>query len=213
MPTFVNRRDLFKTALIAGTAATFVPSAAEAQAPLPGQTADSRMYPGERPPDLSSPDWKPVFLDAHQNETFIALADLIIPATGTPGAKAAEVNRFVDLLLAAESRERQQSFVNGLSWIDGESQRRYGAAFANAPAVAQNELLEFLAYPMGASGWTGEAISGQSGHEHFERLKTWVSEAFYTSEIGMKSLGWDGNMMHGVFKGCEHGGAAHAKDA
>ena len=212
MPTFVNRRDLFRSALIATTAATLGPTAA-AQAPLPGQTADSRMNPGEQPPNLSSPGWKPVFLDAHQNNTLIALADLIIPETNTPGAKAAQVNRFIDLLLAAESRERQQSFINGLSWIDGESQRRYGAAFVNAPADSQNELLEFLAYPMGASGWTGEAIAGQGGHEHFERLKNWVSEAFYTSETGMKSLGWDGNMVHGVFKGCEHGEAAHAKDA
>ena len=212
MPNFVNRRDLFKSAL-ATAAAAVAPSAAKAQTPLPGQTADSRMHPGEKPPDLSSPAWKPVFLDAHQNETIIALADLIIPATATPGAKDAQVNRFIDLLLSAESRDRQQSFVNSLSWIDGESQRRYGAAFVNTPAQDQLELLEFLAYPIGASGWTGEAVPGSGGHEHFERLKDWISEAFYSSEIGMKSLGWDGQMMHGVFAGCEHGEAAHTKDS
>lgn len=212
MPNFVNRRDLFKSALITGAAATLGPAAAEAQATMPGQTADSRMHPGEPPPDLSSPGWKPVFLDAHQNDTLIALADRILPATATPGATAAQVNRFIDLLLAAESRERQQSFVNSLSWIDGESQRRYRAPFASAPPEDQTELLEFLAYPMGASGWTGQAIAEPGGHEHFERLKGWISEAFYSSEIGMKSLGWDGNMMHGVFLGCERG-AAHAKDS
>jgi len=212
MSSVVNRRELFKSALIAGAAAALEP-AAEAQAPLPGQTADSRMHPGEQSPDLSWPGWKPVFLDAHQNDTLVALADLVIPATATPGATAAQVNRFIDLLLAAETRERQQSFVNSLSWIDGESQRRYGAAFVNAPAEAKIELLEFLAYPMGASGWTGEAIPGAGGHEHFEHLKEWISEAFYSSEIGMKSLGWDGNLIHGVFAGCEHGVSAHAKDS
>jgi len=212
MANFVNRRDLFKSALVTSAAAALGPSAAEAQTPLAGQTADSRMHPGQPPPDLSAPDWKPIFLDAHQNETLISLADRIVPGTATPGATAAQVNRFIDLLLAAESRERQQSFVNSLSWIDGESQRHYRAPFAGAPPEDQTELLEFLAYPTGASGWTGQAVSEQGGHEHFEHLKGWIAEAFYSSEIGMKSLGWDGNMMHGVFVGCQHGVAAHGKE-
>src|SRR5262245_53303704 len=52
--------------------------------------------------ELSRVDWKPLFLDEHQNQTLIVLSDLIIPETDTPGAKQALVNRFVDLLLAAE---------------------------------------------------------------------------------------------------------------
>jgi hypothetical protein len=33
--------------------------------------------------------WKPGLFDDHENETVIALIDLIIPATDTPGPKAA----------------------------------------------------------------------------------------------------------------------------
>ncbi len=202
MPSSVNRRSLFRAAVLGGAVAGLEP-AAQAQQPLPGQTADSRAHPGESAPDLSSPSWKPAFFDAHQNETLAALADRIIPATDTHGASAAQVNRFIDLLLSAESRERQQSFLNSLAFIDGESQRRYGAAFASLDAVLQNELLEFLAYPSGNSQWTGETLAANTGHHHFETLKDWIADAFYSSEIGMKSLGWDGSLIHGPFTGCD----------
>jgi hypothetical protein len=105
--------------------------------------------------DLSAPGWKPLFLDEHQNETLIILSDLIIPATDTPGAKEALVNRYIDLLLAAESRESQKAFLNSLGYLDGESIRRYKAAFRYLAREDQDDLLHALAFPTGNSGWTG----------------------------------------------------------
>src|SRR5438445_11766535 len=46
-------------------------------------------------------EWIPELFDDHQNQTVIALVDLIIPATDTPGATAALVNRHMDHILAA----------------------------------------------------------------------------------------------------------------
>ena len=37
----------------------------------------------------------------HQNQTVIALSELIIPQTTTPGAKAARVNEFIDIFLSS----------------------------------------------------------------------------------------------------------------
>src|SRR5256884_7717108 len=39
-------------------------------------------------------------LDPHQSETVATIAEMIIPATDTPGALASQVHRFIDLLLA-----------------------------------------------------------------------------------------------------------------
>jgi hypothetical protein len=206
----MNRRDLFRSALVGGALAVVRP--ASAQNPLPGQTADSREHPGAIVPDLSAADWKPVFLDNHQNETLVVLSDRIIPETDTPGANAAQVNRFIDLLLSVESRETQQSFLNSLSYIDGESRRRYGSRFVDLPPQLQNELLEFLAFPVGQSGWTRENEGGDPGHGHFENLKGAISQAFYTSEIGMKSLGWDGQVIHAPPVGCVHEPGTHGKE-
>src|SRR2546426_770759 len=43
-------------------------------------------------------------LDAHQNATVVTISELIIPQTDTPGAKAARVNEFIDLIRAGIAR-------------------------------------------------------------------------------------------------------------
>ncbi len=49
-------------------------------------------------------------LDAHQNATVVAMIDLLIPETDTPGAKGARVNEFIDLILTewATPQEKNQ---------------------------------------------------------------------------------------------------------
>jgi hypothetical protein len=52
-----------------------------------------------------------------------------------------------------------------------------------------------------------EASSAGSGtrlRDHFELLKGWISGAYYSSEIGMRELGWTGQVMFAEFPGCPH---------
>ena len=158
---------------------------------------------------LADANWKPAFLSEQQNETLIALSDAIIPATDTPGAKAALVNRFLDLVLSTESSELQQKFLGSLNYIDGESQRLLGKEFRFLTAEDQNQLLLPLAYSV-RGDWFGEDHP-EPGIEHFVRLKSLIATAYYTSEIGEKELGWDGSFTHGPFQGCQH--AAHTHSA
>lgn len=39
---------------------------------------------------------------------------------------------------------------------------------------------------------------------HFENLKEWIVGAYYSSEIGMRELGWTGNVFHQELPGCTH---------
>jgi hypothetical protein len=41
-------------------------------------------------------------------------------------------------------------------------------------------------------------------HGHFENLKGWISGAYYSSEVGMRELGWTGDRVFASFPGCEH---------
>jgi hypothetical protein len=164
---------------------------------------------GDASKELARPDWKPVFLDDHQNQTLIALSDLIIPATDTPGAKAALVNRFLDLLLAAEPRETQQAFLDSLAYIDGACMKRYRAAFVHLPSERQAEFLTLIAYPHSLQTWHEKAAAEFSGYDHFRNLKDWISQAYYSSQIGMRALGWDGEAIHGKFEGCPHPPGEH----
>jgi glucoside 3-dehydrogenase (cytochrome c) hitch-hiker subunit len=206
----MKRRDVLRAGVLTGAAAALRPPIAAAQNPA-AAAQTNELTPAQRgvdaSKDLASPNWKPLFFDEHQNETLIVLSDLIIPVTETPGAKAALVNRYIDLVLAAETRENQRAFLNSLSYLDGESMRRYKSAFRYLPASDQNDLLHSLAYPNAGSGWTGEDATPSPGHTHFELLKQRVGIAYYNSEIGTnRELGWDGNFTHGTYQGCDHEG-------
>src|SRR5262245_12668492 len=83
----ISRRDLIRAALITGVSSALVPGM------LFAQDAPLETTPAQRGVDdsksLADPNWKPAFLSEHQNDTLIVLSDVIIPATDTPGAKAA----------------------------------------------------------------------------------------------------------------------------
>jgi Gluconate 2-dehydrogenase subunit 3 len=195
----MNRRDVLRTTLFGALGAS------TAVAPLSG-----REFPAgfDANKELERADWKPVFLDSHQNETLIALSEYIIPATDTPGAKDALVNRFLDLLLSVETVESQRAFLEALSYIDGACRERYKAAFIYLDREQQIEFLNLVAYSHSHSTW-GEQPADFPAYTHFSKLKDWVVNAYYSSPAGLKEMGWDGSFPHGDFTGCPHDEGGH----
>jgi len=210
----MKRRELLRAGMFGGAAAALTPALAAAQTKA-AENADekSELTPAQRGVDASNElkgaNWKPLFLDEHQNETLIILSDLIIPATDTPGAKEALVNRYIDLVMAAETHENQKAFLGNLAYIDGESMRLYKNAFRYLSREDQDDLLHTMAYSNSGSTWTGEGSSADVGHTNFEQLKTHIGVAYYNSPIGTKELGWDGAYSHGVYQGCAHSDGSH----
>ena len=206
-----NRRDLIRTVLLASAASALGPAFSFAQAIDSGLTAAARGEDGSK--FLSDPNWKPAFFNQHQNETLIALSDVIIPATDTPGAKQALVNRFLDLLLSVQPAEFQHQFTDALAFIDNESQKQFGKDFLNLSSDDQIWLLTPWAFARQPSHWTARYKTGEEApnlpQQNFELLKTLIATAYYGSEIGEKELGWDGEITHGPYQGCEHPTATH----
>jgi hypothetical protein len=201
----MKRRDLIRAGFIAGAAAALRPPLGKAQSAGQSSELTPAQSGVDASKDLAAPGWKPLFLDEHQNETLIVLSDLMIPATDTPGAKEALVNRYIDLVLAAEKPETQRAFLNSLGYLDGESMRRFKAAFRYLPREDQDNLLHGLVYTVNESRWTGEVDAKlDTGRTHFEALKQRIMTAYYSSQIGEKELGWDGAFAHGPFEGCDH---------
>ena len=189
----MNRRDLFRQ--------TFLGAAAAA---VSGSVARAREFPSDydASKELARADWKPLFLDDHQNQTLVAFGDILIPATDTPGAKAALANRFIDAVLAVETHDTQKSFLESLAFLDGESFARYRAAFVYLAPEQQTELMTFMAYPHTLETWDENAPGSYRGHAHFSNLKDWISRAYYSSPVGMQALGYTG-VPGGVFEGCK----------
>src|SRR6266700_3336295 len=198
-------------ALFASAASVLGPAFSFAQAVSSDLTPAARGEDGSK--FLTNPDWKAAFLNEHQNETLIALSDVIIPATDTPGAKGALVNRYLDLLLSVQPPEFQREFVDALAFIDSESQKQFGKDFRTLAVDDQIWLLTPWAYPRQPSRWTERNDNGteapESAYRHFERLKVLIAAAYYGSEIGLKELGWDGEIAHGPYEGCEHSTTTH----
>jgi hypothetical protein len=90
-------------------------------------------------------DYKLRSLDAHQDATVVAMIDLIIPATDTPGAKGVRVNEFIDLILTEWAvPEERKAFLDGLADIDKQSNQLYGKNFVDASPQQQETQLRAI---------------------------------------------------------------------
>jgi len=99
---------------LASTTSALGPAFSFAQAVLSGLTPAARGEDGST--FLTEPNWKTAFLNEHQNESLMSLSDVSIPATGTPGAKEAQVNGYLDLLLSVQPGEFQPQCVEALAF-------------------------------------------------------------------------------------------------
>lgn len=142
----------------------------------------------------AAPGWKPRVLDDHQNETVVQLTELIIPATDTPGAKTAQVNRYIDLLLADGEPEPRRQFLEGLAWLDGHALAKHQAPFARLTADQQVAVLKQL-----DAGGPPELAPGT---RFFRQLKQITSRIYYSTEIGFKELNKGGRVPSSY--GCRH---------
>jgi len=132
-------------------------------------------------------------LNPHQNDTVVTMIDQIIPATDTPGAKAARVNEFIDVILTewADNEERQ-NFLNGLAGVDKRSNELFGKNFVDASPAQQFTLLSAMDEAIAthpARRWHhGNTIpedrDKQLRGDFFTVFKGITLHGYYTSEIG-----------------------------
>ncbi|HKV63884.1 MAG TPA: gluconate 2-dehydrogenase subunit 3 family protein [Candidatus Acidoferrum sp.] len=153
----------------------------------------------EEAENLEAADWKPIFLSEGQNESLIALAEAIVP-----GSTKAQVNRFIDLLLSVETDKHKNEFASALAAFEAESQKRFGKGFPSLNDRQQNMLLTDAAAPAKDVAVDDARKENSSLRADFENLKGWVSGAYYSSEMGMKELGWTEDRVFASFPGCEH---------
>jgi hypothetical protein len=119
------------------------------------------------------------FLDRHAFDTLALLSEQIVP-----GSRAAEVPEFLDRLLAVESTDTQKSFMQALGAFEREARAAHGAPWKALTADQSTALLTKI------SSQPDTDVSRQA----FDRIKGAVSETYYSTEIGMKELGWNGSV-------------------
>jgi hypothetical protein len=192
-PEKIDRREMIKVA--AGSAALVVLRPATAAASPQHHAAAVASAA-----DVSS-SWQPKFFTAEQNELVATLAELILPATETPGARAAKVNEYIDLVLADETPEIQKEFLSGLGWMNSRSKGLFQKDFLQLSSGQQVELLQRL------SDGKNVRPEDKPGRQFFLDMRRRTVFGYYTSKIGIhQELEYKGKQPLAEWVGSPHPG-------
>jgi len=181
----ISRRELAQV-LLASAAAGILSPLSSAAHPLHRYLSNSALL-DFADAHLSAETSKPLFLSAEQFAALDVLSEAIVP-----GSRNAQAASFIDLLLSADTHEVRQTFLASLSAVEASSNGTYHTKIVSLNSEQLRDLLTALSAPDSAD------------HKHFNDLKDWISGAYYSSEIGMRELGWTPERVFSTFPGCSH---------
>ena len=142
----------------------------------------------------------PRFFTDHEMATIAILSDIIIPKDEVSGsATEAKVPEFIEFIVK-DMPHHQTPLRGGLRWLDMECVKRFGKAFKDCDSKQQIEVIDDIAYTEIRYEENGkEVIKGQvkpgmqQGVSFFNKMRDMVATGFYTSQIGVKDIGYIGN--------------------
>jgi hypothetical protein len=140
----------------------------------------------------------PKFFNAHQLATIAVISELIIPTDDhSPGAIAAEVPAFIDLMVSESPAETKTLWRDGLAAVDKLSQSQHTKNFKDATPEQQTAILTEI---------SKNEMKPQTLEERFFRaIKNLTIDGYYTSKVGIHDeLQYKGNTYLKEFKGCTH---------
>jgi gluconate 2-dehydrogenase gamma chain len=188
----ISRRDLIKSLSL--TAAT---GSMLRVVPLVAAQMAHRMVSVHKAAS-SSGEYTPNFFPEHQYETLRTLCEAIIPPDQEGGgAVEAGAPEFLDLL-SSENKDLQLQLGGGIMWLDATCMERYGQTYLQCAPGQRTEMLDLIAFRKNAD--RDPRLS--PGIEFFSTLRKYTADGFFTSEIGIKYLGYIGNTYLKEFAGC-----------
>jgi hypothetical protein len=138
------------------------------------------------------------FFNPQELETIAAISDLIIPTDEhSPGARAARVSGFIDLIVSESSNEVKALWREGLVAVDRMSEQKFSAPFNRAGLEQQTSLLKTIS--------RNERGPNTIEERFFVAIKSLTVDGYYTSPIGIhQDLRYKGNAYLKDFVGCTH---------
>lgn len=160
--------------------------------------AAQHQHGQERHAEPRTTPYEPAYFNPSEYRTIEILADLIIPADETPGAKEAGVCEFIDFMAAHGEEAIRAPMRKGLAWLDAVSKKTQDAEFAQLSQKQQVALLETIAYPREASPGDSE------GQAFFRLIRRYTTMGYYTSRIGLEELDFPGLRLYSQSPACPH---------
>ncbi|MFI5450795.1 gluconate 2-dehydrogenase subunit 3 family protein [Pedobacter sp. UC225_61] len=187
----MNRRDSLKAIGLTALSTTVLIEACK----QPGANTETSIEDGAK--EAGREQWETdrdkklkaeTFFTKHEMATITVLADIIIPKDGVSGsASDAKVPEFIEFIVK-DMPDHQIPMRGGLKWLDIQCFNRYEKPFIEASATQQISIVDEIAYPAKAKP------EMQAGVAFFNRMRSLTASGFYTTEMGVKDIGYVGNV-------------------
>ena len=149
---------------------------------------------GEKHPGLMKEEVKHLkevesytYFTPHEMKTITILGDIIIPKDEVSGsASDAKVPEFIEFIVK-DKPENKVPMRGGLKWLDMQCLNRYNNAFAECNSKQQMEMVDEIAWPKKAKPEMKQGVN------FFNLMRNLTATGFYTSQIGVKDVGYLGN--------------------
>lgn len=185
----MKRRDSIKAILVGTVASSVLVDACKTAdekattAATPASTIDRTKEEAEIEAKLMAE----TFFTKHEMATIAVLSDIIIPKDDVSGsATEAGVPDFIEFIVK-DMPQHQTPMRGGLRWLDLESSKRFEKAFVDCDSKQQIAIVDDIAYPEKAKPEMKQGVA------FFNLMRNLTATGFYTSQIGVKDLGYMGN--------------------
>lgn len=131
---------------------------------------------------------EPPFFTPEEMTTITILGDIIIPRDAVSGsASDAKVPEFIGFIVK-DMPEHQTPMRGGLRWLDIQCLKRYEKAFKDCDQKQQMEMIDEIAWPKKSKPEMRQGVA------FFNLVRNLTATGFYTSEMGVRDVGYIGNV-------------------
>jgi hypothetical protein len=128
------------------------------------------------------------FFTPDEIATITILGDIIIPKDEISGsASEAGVPDFIEFIVK-DMPEHQIPMRGGLRWLDMQCLNHYNKAFKDCATAQQMEMVDEIAWPEKAKPQMAQGVA------FFNLMRNLTASGFYTSQMGVKDIGYVGNV-------------------
>ena len=184
----MNRRDSIRSLFLGSMAGGL---ALESCVTEPKQALEQKIwdYQYGRTPQEKAYDEKLLnqqFFTTSELDKIRRLGNLILPPNEAGSIEEAGVPEFIEFM-AKDFPSIQTQMRGGLMWLDSHTHKTFGKNFIDCSEDEQHQVLDLIAFP------DPEAKEQKQEVQFFSLVRNLVMTGYFTSEAGIKELGYQGN--------------------
>ena len=126
------------------------------------------------------------FFTPTEMETIARMADIILPPHDKGSIAQADVPEFIEFIVK-DIPEFQLPIRGGLMWLDSECSERFNKLFVACSEAEQKAIFDEIAFPVPGKKKQSQEVN------FFSLMRDLVVTGYFTSEVGLKDLGYTGN--------------------